>query len=104
MESLNLSKLVLEQSFLELLNEEDIHFDAIYTDDKELAKNENVSNIQGYLADFFSWINKDQKILLILDKLGISDVLEYLNDFHSVCILSCFSWWASFIKKLNPEI
>ena len=20
-----------------------------------------------------------------------SDVLEYLNDFHSVCILSCFS-------------
>ena len=58
MESLNLSKLVLEQSFLELLNEEDIHFDAIYTDNKELAKNENVSNIQGYLADFFSWINK----------------------------------------------
>jgi hypothetical protein len=53
MESLNLSKLVLEQSFLELLNEEDIHFDAIYTDNKELAKNENVSNIQGYLADFF---------------------------------------------------
>jgi hypothetical protein len=54
MESLNLSKLVLEQSFLELLNEEDIHFDAIYTDNKELAKNENVANIQGYLADFFS--------------------------------------------------
>ena len=104
MESLNLSKLVLEQSFLELLNEEDIHFDAIYTDNKELAKNENVSNIQGYLADFFPWINKDQKILLILDKLGISDVLEYLNDFRSVCILSCFSWGASFIKKLNPEI
>ena len=38
MESINLSKLVLSSHFLEIFDEEHIHFDSIITDNKELAE------------------------------------------------------------------
>ena len=104
MESINLSKLVLSPHFLEMLNEEHIHFDSIITDNKELAKQWNIVLINTHLESFFSKIDTNWNHLIILDKLGVNDILQYIKDFKSVSILSANSALGSFSKKYHHEI
>ena len=104
MESINLSKLVLSNHFLELLTEENIHFDGIFSDNKELSEATEVKRIDRHLESFFSWLDKNSHILLILDKLWIEDIFSYIQWFSSICVLSAHSWLASFSKKFHPEI
>jgi len=104
MESLNLSKLVLSDSFLELLKDEDISFDAIYTDNETLASKKEVKKIDGHLETFFSSLDKRAHNLFILDVLGINDILPYLGGFSSIVVLSSFSLVSSFTKKFHPEV
>ncbi len=104
MESINLSKLVLSPHFLGMLNEEHIHFDSIITDNKELAKQWNIVLINTHLESFFSKIDTNWNHLIILDKLGVNDILQYIKDFKSVSILSANSALGSFSKKYHHEI
>lgn len=104
MESINLSKLVLSPHFLEMLDEEHIHFDSIITDNKELAKQWNTILINTHLESFFSKIDTNWNHLIILDKLGVNDILQYIKGLKSVSILSANSALGSFSKKYHHEI
>jgi hypothetical protein len=87
-----------------MLNEEHIHFDSIITDNKELAKQWNIVLINTHLELFFSKIDTNWNHLIILDKLGVNDILQYIKDFKSVSILSANSALGSFSKKYHHEI
>lgn len=104
MESINLSKLVLSPHFLEMLDEEHIHFDSIITDNKEIAKQWNTILINTHLESFFSKIDTNWNHLIILDKLGVNDILQYIKGLKSVSILSANSALGSFSKKYHHEI
>lgn len=104
MESINLSKLVLSPHFLDVLDEEHIHFDSIITDNKELSKHWNTMLINTHLESFFSKIDTNWNHLIILDKLGINDILQYIEGLKSISILSANSALGSFSKKYHHEI
>ncbi len=104
MESINLSKLVLSSHFLEILDEEHIHFDSIITDNKELAEQWNVILINTHLESFFSKIDTNWNHLIILDKLSVNDIFQYVEGLKSVSILSANSALGSFSKKYHHEI
>jgi hypothetical protein len=59
MESINLSKLVLSPHFLTLLEEENIQYDSIISDNKELSQSSGIQLIESHLETFFSQLNKD---------------------------------------------
>jgi hypothetical protein len=59
MESINLSKLVLSSHFLTLLEEENIQYNSIISDNKELAQSSSIQLIDSHLETFFSQLNKD---------------------------------------------
>ena len=104
MESINLSKLVLSPHFLFILNEENIKYDNIISDNKELSKTWDILLITSHLEEFFSQLNKDWTYLIILDKLWIHDILHYIKRFKSTSIISSNSSMWSFWKKYNPEL
>ena len=104
MESINLSKLVLSPHFFEILDEDHIHYDSIITDNKELSEQGNAILINTHLESFFSKIDSNWNHLIILDKLGINDILQYIKGFKSVSILSANSALGSFSKKCHHEI
>lgn len=102
---INLSKLVLSPYFFELLKEENINFEAIITDNKKLAKEGNIHLIDQELWFYFKEIEqKARKVLIILDILGIDDILPFLwNKFEQLIILDTKTWLASFGKKTTPK-
>ena len=104
MESINLSKLVLSSHFLEILDEENIHYDSIITDNKWFSEEWNILLIKSHLRDFFSKLNPSWNYLIILDKLWINDILTYVSDFKSISIISSNSSIWSFWKKFHPEL
>ena len=104
MESINLSKLVFSPHFLDTLEEEHIHYDAIITDNKELSKEWEVKLIDNHLETYFSKLNKGWKYLIILDKLWIKDILPYIKDLKLVSLVSANSAMGSFWKKYQAEI
>ena len=104
MESINLSKLVFSSHFLDTLEDENIHYDAIITDNKEFSKQWNVSLIDSHLETFFSKLDKNWNYLIILDKLWIWDILSYITELKSVSLISANAALGSFWKKYCSEI
>ena len=104
MESINLSKLVLSSHFLTLLEEENIQYNSIISDNKELAQSSSIQLIDSHLETFFSQLNKDWEYLIILDKLSIHDILPHISRLKSVSIISANSSMGSFWKKYHPEL
>ena len=104
MESINLSKLVLSSHFLNILNDENIHFDWILTDNKTLAKDWATLLINSHLKDFFSKLSSNWKYLIILDKIWISDIFPYIENFKSLSIISANSAIGGFWNKYHPEL
>ena len=104
MESINLSKLVLSSHFLTLLEEENIQYNSIISDSKELAQSSSIQLIDSHLETFFSQLNKDWEYLIILDKLSIHDILPHISRLKSVSIISANSSMGSFWKKFHPEL
>ena len=104
MESINLSKLVLSSHFLTLLEEENIQYDSIISDNKELSQSLKIQLIESHLETFFSQLNKDWDYLIILDKLSIHNVLPHVGKLKSVSIISANSSMGSFWKKYHPEL
>ncbi len=64
MESINLSKLVLSPHFLTLLEEENIQYDSIISDNKELSQSSGIQLIESHLETFFLNLIKIGIILL----------------------------------------
>ena len=104
MESINLSKLVLSPHFLTLLEEENIQYDSIISDNKELSQSSGIQLIESHLETFFSQLNKDWNYLIILDKLSIHDIFPHITKLKSVSIISANSSLGSFWKKFHPEL
>ena len=104
MESINLSKLVLSPHFLTLLEEENIQYDSIISDNKELSQSSDIQLIESHLEAFFSQLKKDWDYLIILDKLSIHDILPHIVKLKSVSIISANSSIGSFWKKFHPEL
>lgn len=103
MNTYNLSKLVLSPLFLDLLKQENISFEDILTDNETLAQEANLTLIDQELGDFFRNYQK-KSWLLILDQLGINDLLPYIqSSFGQAIIISARSGIASLGKKLFPE-
>ncbi len=103
MNTYNLSKLALNPLFLDLLKQENISFEDILTDNETLAQEANLTLIDQELGDFFRNYQK-KSWLLILDQLGINDLLPYIqSSFGQAIIISARSGIASLGKKLSPE-
>lgn len=102
--TINLSKFVLGSHFFDVLEKEGIHYDHVFSDCKFLVRNDYSKKITTPVKNFFKGLNKEDRILIILEKLGIEDLIQFLQGFSNLTVLSTYSWVASFSRKNSPEI
>ena len=91
--------------FINLLEQEDIRFDQILTDNPYLAKEWNILCIEGDLTSFFHKQKKIKTWLLILDQLNLQDVAPFVDlCFEKYYIIDARTWVSSFGKKISQEV
>lgn len=89
---------------MQFLEQENIVFDTILTDNPFLAKEGKIQVFDQYLETFFAQQKIQETWLLILDRLSLNDVLPFIKKlFKRYIILDAWSGIASFGKKLTPE-
>lgn len=104
MNTVNLSKLVLSSYFFDLLAQENIHFEQIFSDNPALAAF-GVSVIDRDLSTFFESQSKKKNWLIILDQLSFSDITPFLGQlFENVIVIDAWTGVSSFGRKFVPEL
>lgn len=91
--------------FFNLLDQENLEFDQVFTDNQHLAKAGNIPCIDEDLASFFHKQKKLKTWLFILDQLSLQDILPFADEYcEKYCIIDARTWVSSFGKKLSPEL
>lgn len=91
--------------FFNLLDQENLGFDQVFTDNQHLAKAGNIPCIDEDLASFFHKQEKLKTWLFILDQLSLQDILPFADEYcEKYCIIDARTWVSSFGKKLSPEL
>ena len=104
MNTVNLSKLVLSSYFFDLLAQENIHFEQIFSDNPALAAF-GVSVIDRDLSTFFESQLKKKNWLIILDQLSFSDITPFFGQlFEDVIVIDVWAGVSSFGRKFAPEL
>jgi len=103
MYTVNLSKLVNSEHFFEMLWEEGITFENIYTDNPSLDL-KGVKKIDCELWEFFKNNPTNWRTLIILSQLGIHDIIPHITNPQGIKIISSWSLISSLAEKIEPEI
>lgn len=106
MYSVNLSKLVTQEYFFEVMRDENLVFDWIISDRRFEIEQENLLLLDMPLPCLLAEkkIKKSDSVLLILDKIGISLIQNALGELENCTILNAYDGIASIAYKVAPEL
>lgn len=91
--------------FFQLLEQENIVFDQIFTDNKILAQSWNSQLLDQHLVSLFEKQEKQKSWLIILDQLVVEDILPFVDwVFDTYCIVDAWSGVASLGRKIAPDL